>query len=54
MNKKEKPLPEVVDLDAYRKKREAEGSWPPSDFDTHQYWKAQRRALLRNDQKRSV
>lgn len=41
----------VVDLDRYREARVRDGTWPPSDFDTHEYWRSRRRDLLKDIRK---
>ena len=34
---------DVIDLDEYRRQREDEGTWPPADNDTVEYWREQKR-----------
>lgn len=34
----EAPLPPVIDLDAYRRKRESEGTWPIPTDEYRRYW----------------
>jgi hypothetical protein len=32
----------IVDLDAYRAKRTADGTWPPNDLEVREYWRSRR------------
>ena len=34
------PLARVIDLDAYRKRRTEEGTWPPDEKAVKDYWRA--------------
>lgn len=32
----------VIDMDAYRAKRVAEGTWPPNDLEVREYWRGRK------------
>jgi len=44
------PLPEgVADLDEYRRKREREGTWPPTPEELLEYWREMGRRLRKRN-----